>query len=462
MDNQLLNEHIPYSLEAEEAVLGAVMVHDKVFLEIAAFLNQEDFFILRHQFIFEAMSRLHERRQAMDYLIITNELKAMDKLDMVGGPAFLTQLVNNTPTHIHAETYGRIVEAAAIRRRMLSAADRIKVLALDHDMSASEAMIEAEKELLEIGSKEKDPLDMTFREHVSEYFDDLERLMANTDELMGIPTGFKDIDNLLHGLQKTDLIILAARPGMGKTSMLVNIALHAARLKKRIGFVTLEMGRKQIIMRMVSTETEINLQKLRGGKISPTEWSKFVDATARISEFPIFIDDRTALTPLQIRQRVQRWRHQHGIDLLIVDYLQKMKGGKGYGKPGDRVQEVSYIARSLKDMAKEFNIPVLAASQLSREVEKRGDKRPVLSDLRESGEIEQEADIVAFLYRDEVYNEGTEFPNTAEVIVAKHRNGPTGTLSLYFNKSATKFQNGVERHIDLRHVLEGPDGGDNA
>jgi replicative DNA helicase len=456
MEQSMLSEYIPYSQEAEEAVLGSILIKPSIFIEMAAILDKADFFILRHQYIFDAMARLHERRAGIDYMVVGTELKAMDKLDEIGGPAYLTQLINNTPTSIHAETYSRIVESAAIRRQMLNAAERIKLLALDEEITAGEVIVESEKELLGVGSKTRDPLDMSFKEHISEYFDDLERLMQNGDELLGIPTGFREMDNLLHGLQKTDLIVIAARPGMGKTSMLVNIALHAARLGKRIGFITLEMGRKQIIQRMVSTETSINLQKLRSGKINPLDWQRFVEATNRISDFSIFIDDRTALTPMQVRQRTQRWMHQHGIDLVIVDYLQKMKGGKGYSKASDRVQEVSLIARSLKDLAKEFNIPVIAAAQLNRELEKRQDKRPVLSDLRESGEIEQEADIVMFLYRDEVYNEASEFPNQADVIVAKHRNGPTGTFSLYFEKSATKFMNASERIIHLNGVLEGP------
>lgn len=453
MDTEFLNAAIPYSLEAEEATLGAIMVNPAQFIEVASFLRAEDFFILRHQHIFEAMTRLHERRETIDYLIIGNELRAMNRFEDIGGAAYLTQLLNNTPMSDHAAIYARLVERAAIRRRLLSAADRIKLMALDEDMTAIQAVTEAERELLTISAEQRDVKDLDYRQLVSDYFDKLERLMQHPGEILGIPTGFKDIDNILLGLQRTDFIVFAARPGMGKTSMLVNIALQAARLKKRIGFITLEMGSEQIIQRMVSTETNINLQRLRSGDINGEEWRKFVEATGRMSEFPIFIDDSTALTPIQIRQRVQRWIHHHGLDLLIVDYLQKMSGGNGY-KPDNRVQEVSYFARSLKDIAKDFNIPVLSAAQLSRAVELRQDKRPVLSDLRDSGEIEQEADVVMFLYRDDMYNPNGEHPNEAEIIIAKHRNGPTGTAYLYFDRASTRFSNASQRVIDLRQFAE--------
>ena len=267
MNNDLLNQYIPYYQEAEEAVLGAILVNPLVFIEIASFLEPPHFFILRHQYIFEAMSRIHERREPLDYLTVNAELKAMDKLDDIGGPAYLTQLVNATPVSNHAEMYGRLVERAHIRRSLLNAGDRIKLLALDEEISATQAITEAEKEILGISTNQRDIKDLPFRDHISNHFDKLERLMKNPGELLGIPTGYKELDGILQGLQKSDLIILAARPGMGKTAMLVNIALHAARMNQRIGFITLEMGTDQIIQRMVSTETRINLQNLRGGNI---------------------------------------------------------------------------------------------------------------------------------------------------------------------------------------------------
>lgn len=456
MEQATIHPHVPYSQEAEEAVIGAVLSHHDSFIELVSFLRPEDFFILRHQHIWSAMCRIHERREQIDYVTALNELRAMDKLEIIGGPAYLTQLVNNTPASSHAITYGRLVERAAVRRRLLSAADRIKLLAVDEELTAPEAITEAERELLSISCEQKSLQDIPFRAHISAYFDKLDRLMQHPGEMLGIPTGFKEIDHLLQGLQKTDLIIFAGRPGLGKTSWLVNVVLHAARLKQRIGFITLEMGVEQIVQRMVSVETAINLHRLRNGSIdTASEWPRFVSASGRMSDYQIFLDDTAALTPLHVRQRVQRWIHQHGLDLLVVDYLQKMSGGPGF-KANDRVHEVSYIARSLKDIAKDFRIPVLAAAQLSRAVEQRQDRRPVLADLRDSGEIEQEADVVMFLYRDEVYNEDTEFPNQAEIIIAKHRNGPLGTVNLYFDKAHTAFHNPVDRRIDLSAILEGP------
>lgn len=436
---------IPFSIEVEEAVLGAILNDPRVFVELAAFMQPEHFFIVRHRDIFDAMLRIHERREPIDLLTVKTEI---GDLGAIGGEEYLYRLLKAPTYGENVVVYGRLVERAYIRRQLMKAADEIKALAIQEDTTALEAVAAAEQKILTITTDQKDITDTPFSAHVSDYFDDLERLMNNPNAMLGIPTGFREIDSLLSGLQRTDFLVFAGRPGMGKTSWLVCVALAAARLKKRVGFITLEMGTKQIIQRMVSTETGINLQALRTGKITNGDWKKFVDATARIQDMQLFIDDSSALTPAQIRQRCQRWQHQHGLDLLIVDYLQKMGGGGGF-RPDNRVREVSYFARSLKDMAKDFNIPVLAAAQLSRAVEQRQDKRPVLSDLRDSGEIEQEADIVMFLYRDEVYNENTPNPNMAEILVEKHRNGPIGKVILHFDKASTKFHDGIQRTIHL-------------
>jgi replicative DNA helicase len=288
---------------------------------------------------------------------------------------------------------------------------------------------------------------------VGEYFDRVEMLMTNPTRLLGIPTGFGVLDDLILGLQKTDLVILAGRPGMGKTAMLGQIALNAARLGARVGIFTMEMSEEQLTQRLVSADTGINLQSLSKGSLTDLEWSQFVRATSSLSKLPIEIDDRPALTPQKIRAKAYQWLSEQGIDLIIVDYIQKMSDGGLY--KGDRVQAVGYFARSLKDLAKELHLPILSAAQLSRKVEERNDKRPMLSDLRDSGEIEQEADIVAFLYRDVYYNAMTEFPLLAEVIVEKHRNGPTGTVNLGFEQETTRFMAHYVRQLDwsgLDHV----------
>jgi replicative DNA helicase len=450
MEQALLNQYVPYSQEAEEAVIGAVLINPPSFFSVASFLNAEDFFILRHQHIWQALLRLNERGDDIDYVSIGQELKNIGKLDEIGGYAYITQLITNTPTSIHAEVYGRLVERAAVRRRLLSAADRIKMLALDEELTVERVMDEAETELFGVSERQLTRELVPMREALSLYYDHLEGLMQAGAETIGLPAGFKDLDKLLGGLQKSDLLVFAGRPGMGKTSWLLSVALNVARLDRRVLIFTMEMGVDQIVQRMVSMESAINSQKLRVGNLTQQERSKFHQVVDNLSHFHIFIDDTPAMTPLQMRSKCFRLMREHGIDLVILDYMQLMNAGGSY--ENNRVQEISYISRSMKELARELNIPIISAAQLSRAVEQRQDKRPVLSDLRESGSIEQDADVVMFLYRDEVYNEATEFPNQAEIIVAKHRNGPTGTISLYFDKSLTKFLNAAERSIDLSHM----------
>lgn len=450
MDNQLraLGEQtVPYSEEAEEAVIGAVLINPSAFLTVASFLKPEDFFLLRHAYIWQAFLRLNERDEPFDYLTVVQELRDMGRLEEVGGPAYLTFIVNNTPTSVHAEVYGRLVERASVRRKLLKAADEIKGLALNEELTVDHVTLEAETRLFEVTERQLKREFTPMHEAVSNYFDQIEYLLQNQHESLGLPTGFRDLDELLGGLQKSDLLIFAGRPGMGKTSFLLSVALNAARMGARIGIFTMEMGVEQITQRLISMETNISTQKLRTGNLNPQEYSRFVEAAGRISNLRIFIDDTPALNPLQMRTKCRRLQHEHGIDLIVLDYVQLMNSGNSY--ENNRVQEVSYISRSLKELARELNIPLFTAAQLSRGVEQRQDKRPVLSDLRESGSLEQDADIVMFLYRDAVYNEATEFPNQADIIVAKHRNGPTGTISLYFDKTVTRFMDGAVRRVDF-------------
>jgi len=450
MEQAFLNQYVPYSQEAEEAVIGAVIINPASFYSVAAFLNAEDFFILRHQHVWNALLRLNQRSDEIDYVSIVQELKNLDKLDEIGGQAYITQLINNTPTSIHAEVYGRLVERAAIRRRLLSAAVRIKMLALDARLTVERVMDAAETELFGVSERQLSRELVPIREALSQYYDHLEGLMQAGAETLGLPTGFKDLDTLLGGLQRSDLVVFAGRPGMGKTSWLLSVALNVARRGSRVLILTMEMGVDQIVQRMVSMEAAINSQKLRTGNLSQQERSKFHHVIDNLSHFRIFIDDTPAMTPLQMRSKCFRLAREHGVDLVILDYMQLMNAGGSY--ENNRVQEISYISRSMKELARELNVPIVSAAQLSRAVEQRQDKRPVLSDLRESGSIEQDSDIVIFLYRDEVYNDATEFPNQAEIIIAKHRNGPTGTISLYFDKPLTKFLNAAERSIDLSHM----------
>lgn len=450
MSNQpstLSTQLAPYSQEAEEAVLGAVLVNPEAFLGVASFLQAEDFYILRHQYVWEALLRISERNDQIDYVTVLDELRALNHLDDIGGPAYLIHLTNSTPTSVHAEVYGHLVERAAVRRRLLIAADEIKALAMDEQLNIEKVTSDSESRLFRVTERNLRRELIPMRDAINTYFERMEHLIQHPDEPLGLPTGFRDLDELLGGLQRSDLLIFAGRPGMGKTSFLLSVALNAAKLGARILIFTMEMGHEQLVQRFLSMETGINTQKLRTGQLLQQEWSRFVEATGRLGNLNVFIDDTPAMTPIQMRTKCRRIAHEYGLDLVIVDYMQLMSGGGGF--ESNRVQEISYISRSLKELARELNVPLFSAAQLSRAVEQRQDKRPQLSDLRESGSIEQDSDIVIFLYRDVVYNEATEFPARADLLVSKHRNGPTGTISLHFEKSLTKFSDARTQTIDL-------------
>ncbi len=438
----------PYNQSIEEAVIGAVLVDPNAFLNLAAFLTPEDFFFLRHQYIWEGLLTLNDAGEVIDYLTLANQLDSSGRLVEVGGAAYLTHLINSTPTAIHAEAYGRLVERDALRRRLLQAADEIKVLARDRELTVEEVTSTAEAKLFEITERRVQRDIVSVREATSDYLNQIEEMMQHRTGGMGLFTGFNGLDRLLGGLQRSDLIVFAGRPGMGKTSFLLSLTLNAAMLYRgRVAIFSLEMGAEQIVQRMVAMETGINMQRLRTGQFDEHEYGKLLEAAGRLSNLPIYIDDSPSLTPLQLRTKTRRIAHEHGLDLIIVDYMQLMNAGGTY--QNNRVQEISYISRMLKELARELNVPLLSAAQLSRAVEQRQDKRPQLSDLRESGSIEQDSDIVMFLYRDIVYNEATENPNSADVIVAKHRNGPTDVIQLYFDRSVTKFLDATRERVDL-------------
>ena len=440
----------PFSQEAEEAVLGAILINPDSYLTIASFLTTDDFFILRHRHIWEALTRISLRNEKPDFVTVQDELRAMGQLNDIGGPAFILSLINNTPTSIHAEVYARLVERASTRRKLLTAADQIKGLALDENLPLEKVVSESETRLFGV-------TETTIRRDIqpignalNEYFERVEVLMQSPAAMQGLPTGFRDLDQLLGGLQRSDLLIFAGRPGMGKTSFLLSVALNAAKVGARIAIFTMEMGADQIVQRFVAMETGINTQKLRTGQLTPQEYSRFVHSAGNLGNLPVFIDDTPSMTPVQMRTKCRRVQHEYGLDLVIVDYLQLMNGGGTF--ENNRVQEISYISRMMKEMARELNVPVFSAAQLSRAVEQRQDKHPQLSDLRESGSLEQDADIVAFLYREVVYNEATENPNKAEVIIAKHRNGPTDTVSLHYERQLTKFLDARPHKIDLSNL----------
>lgn len=438
---------LPFSQEAEEAVIGSVLMNPAAYVQLASFLKAEDFYIVRYQHVWRAFERINERNHPLDLLVVVEELENMRQLDIVGGQAHLIQLVSNTPSAYNAEIYGRLVERASIRRRLVMAADDIRHMAINEDSTLESVLSDAEARLFSVSDTQSRRSFVPMWQALSDYYDRMEQLLMRRGQALGVPSGFRDLDLLLGGFQKSDLLVFAGRPGMGKTSFLLTIALNAARLGARVAIFTMEMGVEQIVQRIVSMESRINVQKLRLANLTPQESGRFTEVVGRLSNLPIYIDDTPALTALDIRTKARRLYHEHGLDLIIVDYMQLMSGGRGL--ENNRVQEISYISRSLKELARELNVPLISAAQLSRAVEQRQDKRPLLSDLRESGSIEQDADIVMFLYRDEMYNEATEYPGQADVIIAKHRNGPTGTVALYFEKELTRFMDVNHHRVDL-------------
>ena len=441
----------PMSLEAEQALLGAILLEPKAYLSVASFLAADDFFLKRHEYIWTAFNRLQERNDAIDYVTLSRELQDMSVLDDIGGQAYLTNLVNNTPTAVHAEVYGEMVARTATRRKMMTAADTIRQVALDEELPIDKVISEAEQALFAVSNSQIKREFVPIWDAVSEYYDEIEKLLEVGTGTVGLPTGFKALDGLLGGFQKSDLVVFAGRPGMGKTSWMLTVALNAARRGARVAIFTMEMGVEQLVQRLISMETGIKIQQLRTATISAREHTRLTEAIGRISNLPLFIDDTPSISPVEMRTKCRRLQHEYGLDIVMVDYMQLMSAGKAY--ENNRVQEISYISRSLKELARELNVSLLSTAQLSRAVEQRQDKRPQLSDLRESGSIEQDADAVMFLYRDEVYNpDTTEFPNQADVLLSKHRHGPTGTVQLYFEKSITKFMDVNMKRVDLSNL----------
>ncbi|MFQ3648439.1 MAG: replicative DNA helicase [Anaerolineae bacterium] len=433
----VLPANAPFSQEAEEATIGGVLLNPGSFLTIASFLKHDDFFLVRHQRIWEVLVAMSDRNEPLDLVLIQKELEARSYLEIVGGMSYLLQLVSSAPSSFHTEIYARLVERTSVRRKLMQAANDILALAANETLTLDNVIADAEAKLFSVSETQIKRSFVSMSEGLRDYYEHISEIVARSG-VVGVPSGFRDLDALLGGFQRSDLLVFAGRPGMGKTSFLLTVALNAARRGARVAIFTMEMGVDQILQRLVAMESRINVQNLRLGRLSPQEMSRFTEVIGRLSPLPIFIDDTPALTPQDIRTKARRLAHEYGLDLIIVDYMQLMHSGSGT-RENNRVQEISYISRHLKELARELNVPLISAAQLSRAVEQRNDKRPVLSDLRESGSIEQDADIVMFLYRDEVYNEATDYPNQAEIIVAKHRNGPTDTITLFFEKSLTKF-----------------------
>jgi replicative DNA helicase len=441
---------VPHSREAEEAVIGAVMINPEAYYDVAQFLQAEDFYIHRHRWIWQAFTRLHEQRTPIDFLTVTEELDQMGQLGEIGGPAYLTVLINNVPSSLHAEAYGRVVEETAVRRRMLDAANLIAKVAYKEDAGIDDVMNEAEKAIFGVSEKRLTRDLQPIQQVLSDYYDRIDQLNRRGEDTFGVPSGFLDLDRLLGGMQPSDFLIIAGRPGTGKTAFMLTAAKNAAQTyKKHVAIFSLEMANEQLVQRLIAQETGIDTHHLRTGKLTEDEWPLFAHAIEVLGDTRMFLDDTPGLTPIQLRTKCRRLHMEFRLDLVIVDYLQLMSGGM---RIENRVQEVSYISRNLKMLARELNVPVLAAAQLSRAIEQRADKEPQLSDLRESGSLEQDSDVVMFIHRPDMYDRDNTRPNIAEIKVAKHRNGPTGTIEMVFRNNLAKFENAATRNIDLSKI----------
>lgn len=430
----------PQNLDAEMSLLGAVLIDDEVLANVSDRLKPTDFYDKRHATIYGAMFRLYEHHKPIDLLTLSDELKKRDELELVGGSAYLTELTNYVPTSAHAEAYADMIIQKAVRRRLIKASSDIAQLGFDEDKNIQELLETAESELFSVsdaGTKQ----DLVSLEHIlTESFDRIEELHRDRDKLRGIKTGYRDLDNLTAGLQKSDLLILAARPAMGKSTFALNIAYNiAAREKQSVLVFSLEMSKEQLVDRMLAEAAGVDAWNIRTGNLSDSDFEKISNAMGEMAEAPIFIDDTPGLSVLEMRTKARREAHNHPLGLIIVDYLQLMQAGGGKNFGDNRVQEVSEISRGLKLIAREMNVPVIALSQLSRSVENRSPQIPQLADLRESGSIEQDADIVMFLYREDYYNPETDRQHITDLIIAKHRNGPTGRIELYFHPERLRF-----------------------
>ena len=430
----------PHNVEAEQAVLGAMLIKKEAIAEVAEILKSDDFYRDAHRIVFEAMMELFEKNEPVDIVTVTEQLKKNDLLEKAGGIAFITALDNAVPTAAHVAYHAKIVKEKAQLRNLINAATEIAGTAYEDTEDIPDIMDRAEKRILDVAARDNHSNFIPIKTIVMDTFQQIENRAKNSGALTGLPSGFVDLDRLTAGFQRSDLILVAARPSMGKTAFTLNIATHVAvREQKPVAFFSLEMSKEQLVQRMLCAEGGIDSQKLRKGELE-NDWSKLVEAADRLSGAPLYIDDTPGITVMELRSKARRLKAEHGLELIVIDYLQLMQG-RGSRSGDNRQQEISEISRSLKALARELSVPVIALSQLSRSVESRQVKRPMLSDLRESGSLEQDADIVMFLYREDYYTEETERQNITEVIIAKHRNGPVDKVDLYFQKEFTKFVN---------------------
>jgi len=430
----------PQHIEAEQSILGGILIENEAINRVMEILDADDFYRDTHRKIFNALINLSERDEPADLITLTNELRKSDQLDSIGGASYLASLIDSIPTAANIQYYARIVKEKAILRKLIRTSTEIITQSYEDRGDVEGFLDEAERAIFEISEKRVRPSFYPIREIVKESFATIEKLFKKKEAVTGVPSGFKELDRMTAGFQPSDLVIIAGRPSMGKTAFCLDVAEYAAIDNKiPVAIFSLEMSKEQLVIRMLCSQAHVEGTRLRTGYLNESDWPKLTIAAGSLSESPIYIDDTAALSVLELRAKARRLKSDHGLGMVIVDYLQLMKGRS---RVESRQQEISEISRSLKALSKELNIPVIAVSQLSRKTEERTGNRPQLSDLRESGAIEQDADLILFIYRDEVYNRSEDNPNRgkAEVIIGKQRNGPIGKIDLAFLDKFTTFK----------------------
>ena len=439
----------PQNLEAEQSILGGILLENSSINSALEILSKDDFYSEAHRKIFGVVIELSEKKDPVDLITLSSALKDKSMLDSVGGTSYLASLVDNVPSAANVANYAKIVKDKAILRGLIGSASDIIGSCYETGSDVDDVLDKAEQSIFEISKNKARQSFYPIREIVKDTFKAIEALYTSKEMITGVATGFDKIDDLTSGLQKSDLIIIAGRPSMGKTAFALNIAQHASMENKiPVAIFSLEMSKEQLAFRLLASEAKVDSQRMRKGHLGETDWPKLTTAAGRLSEAPLFIDDTAAITVLEMKAKSRRMAAETGLGLIVVDYIQLMRAG---GYRDNREQEISEISRSLKALAKELKVPVIALSQLNRQVESRTSRRPQMADLRESGAIEQDADVIAFIYRDEVYNKSDDNPEkgTAEIIIAKQRNGPTDTVKLAFLEKFTSFENLT--HADSSH-----------
>ena len=436
----------PQNLDAEKSLIGAILIDEEALADASEIVKPNDFYDKNHGLIFAGMMRLFEKHKPIDLLTLTDELKRKDELELIGGSAYLTELTNYVPTAAHAAAYAEMVAQTAVRRRLIKASSGITELGYDESTTTQELLEKAEAELFSVSDQSLKQDLVSLESILTDSFDRIEELHRNKGSLRGMRTGYRDLDTMTAGLQKSDLIILAARPAMGKTTLVTNLAYNVATIEKKpVLFFSLEMSKEQLTDRMLADAAGVDSWNIRTGNLSGDDFEKLSEAMGEMAEAPIYIDDTPGLSVLEMRTKARRIAHENQLGLIIVDYLQLMQANGNHN--GNRVQEVSEISRGLKLIARELNVPLIALSQLSRSVESRTPPIPQLADLRESGSIEQDADIVSFIYRPGYYEpDNPEVQNITDLIIAKHRNGPVGKIQLYFHPERLRFMSLDRKH----------------